>query len=307
MRAAMKKLFVTVMAVVIAGTASTVATPTKVEAATTPKITYQAHVQCNGWMGSVANGKTAGTTGYNLRVDAIRLQLSGAKNSNVKYRTYMQNTGWKSWNSNNRKSGTIGQSLRAEAIQIKLTGKISKKYDVYYRTHVQNQGWNTWKKNGQTAGTTNIGVRMEAFQVQLVKKGSKPKNTDVTGQTPTKLPTTFGEEVAKYACQFIGTPYRWGGTSLTNGADCSGFVMSVYAHFGYGLPHSSVGQRSVGYGVGITDRKPGDIICYSQMGGNSHVGIYIGNDKVVNAGSAKTGICIRQYNYRPICNIRRMK
>ena len=83
--------------------------------------------------------------------------------------------------------------------------------------------------------------------------------------------------------------------------------MSVYAHFGISLPHSSVSQRSCGYEVSESNRQPGDIICYSSSGGNSHVGIYIGHNQVVNAGSTSTGICIRTYNYRAICNIRRIK
>lgn len=94
-----------------------------------------------------------------------------------------------------------------------------------------------------------------------------------------------GQAVVNYACQFVGNPYVYGGTSLTNGADCSGFVMSVYAAFGIGLPHSSSGMRSVGYEVSTSEMQPGDIICYS-----GHVAIYVGNDTIVHASTPATGI-----------------
>lgn len=111
-----------------------------------------------------------------------------------------------------------------------------------------------------------------------------------------------GAAVANYACQFVGNPYVYGGTSLTNGADCSGFVMSVYAQFGISLPHSSSGMRSVGYEVSQSEMQPGDIICYS-----GHVAIYVGNDTIVHASTPSTGI---KYTspaaYKSIITVRRI-
>lgn len=111
-----------------------------------------------------------------------------------------------------------------------------------------------------------------------------------------------GAAVASYASQFVGNPYVYGGTSLTNGADCSGFVMSVYAAFGVSLPHSSSAMRGVGYEVSQADMQPGDIICYS-----GHVAIYVGNNTIVHASTAATGIKFTSpAAYRSIITVRRI-
>lgn len=106
-----------------------------------------------------------------------------------------------------------------------------------------------------------------------------------------------GQAVANYACQFVGNPYVYGGSSLTNGTDCSGFVMSVYGAFGISLPHSSSALRGCGYGVNLSEAQPGDIVCYS-----GHVGIYIGNGSIVHASTPESGITYSSVGYRdPIC------
>lgn len=111
-----------------------------------------------------------------------------------------------------------------------------------------------------------------------------------------------GSAVVDYAMQFVGNPYVYGGTSLTNGADCSGFVMSVYKNFGVSLPHSSSADRSQGYDVGgLTNAQPGDIVCYS-----GHVGIYAGNGQIVHASTSKTGIIVSNANYRNVLAVRRI-
>jgi len=111
-----------------------------------------------------------------------------------------------------------------------------------------------------------------------------------------------GQAVIDYAVQFVGNKYVYGGTSLTNGIDCSAFVMRCYEHFGVKLPRTSAQQRSAGYGVSLADAQPGDIICYS-----GHVALYMGNNTIVHASSAKTGIKISSpANYRKILAVRRI-
>ena len=111
-----------------------------------------------------------------------------------------------------------------------------------------------------------------------------------------------GQSVVNYACQFVGNPYVWGGTSLTNGADCSGFIMSVYAKFGVSLPQSSAAMAGCGRGVSYSEAMPGDIICYA-----GHVAIYMGGGQIVHASNARDGIKISgNAAYRPIVAGRRV-
>lgn len=132
---------------------------------------------------------------------------------------------------------------------------------------------------------------------------SAPAKTTTATVTYSAESSEMGVAVAEYALQFVGNPYVYGGTSLTNGADCSGFVMSVYANFGISLPHSSAADRSQGYAVdgGIENAQPGDLICYS-----GHVALYIGNGQIVHASTQKTGIIVSNASYKKILAIRRI-
>jgi len=132
--------------------------------------------------------------------------------------------------------------------------------------------------------------------------GSSAGSSSGSGSTPAVSPSgATGSDVINYATQFIGNPYVWGGTSLTNGADCSGFVMSVYAHFGYSLPHSSAAMAGCGRGVSYSEAQPGDLICYS-----GHVALYMGGGRIVGAQSSRTGITTQNATYRTIIAVRRI-
>ena len=115
----------------------------------------------------------------------------------------------------------------------------------------------------------------------------------------------IGSQIANYACQFVGNPYVYGGTSLTGGADCSGFTMAVFANFGIGLPHNAAAQSGCGTPVSLSDLQPGDLLFYDNGGGIGHVAIYIGGGSVVHASNPETGIKISSYNYRnPVAAVR---
>ncbi|MCI8327797.1 MAG: C40 family peptidase [Lachnospiraceae bacterium] len=135
---------------------------------------------------------------------------------------------------------------------------------------------------------------------------------DIAVQLPKAMTMTevrYGEGVSDvrvdlvaYATQFVGNPYVWGGTSLTNGADCSGFTLSIFAKYGVYLPHSSRAQANCGTRIDPSEAKPGDLFFYGSGGGINHVAIYIGNGQIVHASNKRTGIKISNAFYRsPIC------
>lgn len=134
---------------------------------------------------------------------------------------------------------------------------------------------------------------------------SSSSDNSSSGNTVSSSTSKNGQAVVDYASQFVGNKYVYGGNSLTNGIDCSGFVQQVYAHFGVSLPRTSTSQRSVGRAVSVSDIQPGDIVCYS-----GHVAIYAGNGQIVHASNSKPypqgGIKYSRYNYRTIITVRRV-
>lgn len=138
-----------------------------------PALSYTAHVKNIGWQNSVSEGETAGTTGKALRMEALKINLSGTVLSGkVEYSTHVENIGWTPYVSQNQISGTTGKALRVEAVSIRLTGDLAKWYDIYYRVHTADYGWLGWTCNGSYAGTEGYFKQAEAIQIRLVEKGA---------------------------------------------------------------------------------------------------------------------------------------
>ena len=175
------------------------------------------------------------------------------------------------------------------------------------------------ESTAETAGTGEAATEesTEAAPVETESSTEQTVSESVAAETAAQSETvqaasaaashtavsSAGSSVAEFALQFVGNPYEYGGTSLTNGADCSGFVMSVYENFGVSLPHSSSADRNVGTEVagGLSSAQPGDIVCYS-----GHVGIYIGNGQIVHASTEETGIKVSDADYRTPITVRRI-
>ena len=135
-------------------------------------ITYDSHVQNIGWQTPVFNAEMSGTTGRNLRVEALRIALRQQPHAGgVKYDVHVRNKGWQNNFANGAVAGTVGQRLAVEAIRVSLTGTMAQHYDIYYRVHAQNHGWLGWARNGQAAGTQGYANHIEAYEVRLVAKG----------------------------------------------------------------------------------------------------------------------------------------
>ena len=154
-----------------------------------------------------------------------------------------------------------------------------------------------------------IKVALDAEEGYISADYAEVKQNLDTAITMTEL--LYGEgvsdvrvELCQYAKQFIGNPYVWGGTSLTKGADCSGFTLSVFKKYGITLPHYSVSQSQMGTKVSLSEAKAGDLVFYSNGSRVNHVAIYIGNGQVVHASSPRTGIKISNVGYRTIHSIR---
>ena len=162
-------------------------------------------------------------------------------------------------------------------------------------------GSNTAASSGSSTSSKNNTSGSSSSAATSKDNGSSSSGSSgSSGSSVSYNPT--GQSVVNYACQFVGNPYVWGGTSLTNGADCSGFIMSVYAKFGVSLPHSSGAMAGCGRGVSYSEAMPGDIICYA-----GHVAIYMGGGQIVHASNAKDGIKISgNAAYRPIVAVRRV-
>ena len=172
-------------------------------------------------------------------------------------------------------------------------------------------------KRSKTIKKLSVGTKVTVLSTsgswRKIKVGNKTgyalkKYVYISTNAPKLTGSTYnkGRTVASFAQRFVGNPYVWGGTNLNKGADCSGFVKSVYKSFGYNLPRSSSSQRSAGRKVSYSNKQPGDLICYQVVNGVGHVAIYIGDNQIIHAGSKDTGINVRNADYRAVWGVRRI-
>lgn len=185
-------------------------------------------------------------------------------------------------------SGDVTGYVKTEYI---LTGAEAQTYAENLVTEAQQEG-------KEEAFTYAVSRKFEEAQMtqEVQENVQQTETTEVSAQ-----PASNGQVIVDYACQFIGNPYVWGGTSLTDGADCSGFVQSVFAHFGISLPRTTYDQINAGVEVSYDQAMPGDLICY-----DGHIGIYIGNGQIVNAQNPEQGIGISPATYTTILSVRRI-
>lgn len=141
-------------------------------------------------------------------------------------------------------------------------------------------------------------IALEEEKARLAEEEARRQEEEAAAAEAAAQASYIGQQMADYGQQFVGNPYVWGGTSLTNGADCSGFVQSVYKNFGYSIPRTSREQAAGGTEISISELMPGDLIFYATGGRIDHVTMYIGDGQVVQASSPSTGIVVSSYDYR---------
>ena len=185
-------------------------------------------------------------------------------------------------------SGDVTGYVKTEYI---LTGAEAQTYAENLVTEAQQEG-------REEAFT--YAVSREAEEAQIAQETQEDTQQTEIAEVSAQTAAT-GQAIVDYACQFIGNPYVWGGTSLTDGADCSGFVQSVFAHFGISLPRTTYEQIYSGVEVSYDQAMPGDLICY-----DGHIGIYVGNGQIVNAQNPEQGIGISPATYTTILSVRRI-
>lgn len=166
------------------------------------------------------------------------------------------------------------------------------------------------KSSSKATNTTKTTSTKKTTTTKTTTKKTTTKTTTKSTSTtpnPKVSNVELGKQIVAYAKQFVGNPYRMGGTSLTNGADCSGYTQSVYKHFGISLPRTAASQASVGVKVPFNALQPGDLVFYSNGGSKiTHVAIYMGGGKIVHARTPSSGIGINSVNIMTKITARRV-
>lgn len=207
-------------------------------------------------------------------------------------------------NENKKKEKTESENnLESEATEEEKIDKESKKDEIKEEKEKVVEKKEAKK---ETTSTKKVEKKYASNNQATVKKVEEEKKVEEPIKSVPQPNTDVATSLVNYAKQFVGNPYKSGGTDLYNGVDCSGFTMKIYEHFGYSLPHASKSQVSSGTRVSVDEMAPGDLIFYGYNGSVSHVAIYIGNGQIVHAGTTKTGIVIASYNIMPIITVKRI-
>ena len=193
--------------------------------------------------------------------------------------------------------GPVGEWTKIESGEV--TGYVCSEYIIVGNSAEQKA--QEMVQNSEAENLTDAFTSAESKEEEEERIAREAEEAAIRAQEEAAAKGGTGQAIVDFACQFIGNPYVWGGTSLTNGADCSGFVQSVFAHFGISLPRTTRDLVSVGTPVSYDQAIPGDIILYS-----GHVGIYMGNGQIVNAINSAQGIVILPATYTSIVTVRRL-
>ena len=193
--------------------------------------------------------------------------------------------------------GPVGEWTRIESGSV--TGYVCSEYIIVGNSAEQKA--QEMVQSSEAENPTDAFTYAESKEEEEARLAREAEEAALRAQEEAAAKGGTGQAIVDFACQFIGNPYVWGGTSLTNGADCSGFVQSVFAHFGISLPRTTRDLVSVGTPVSYEEAIPGDIILYS-----GHVGIYMGNGQIVNAINSAQGIGILPATYTSIVTVRRL-